>query len=110
MQPESRSGTRGRAVASLNPIKAEEFGYAQARHLLWRAGFGGTPSQIQKLVSWGPEKSVTHLLEGTPIEGEPASFAEFDRDIMRPPTEEERAAAAAACCSSTARRSLHEHL
>ncbi len=96
MQPESRSGTRGRAVASLNPIKAEDFGYAQARHLLWRAGFGGTPAQIQKLVSWGPEKSVTHLLEGTPIEGEPTSFSEFDRDIMRPPTEEERAAAAAA--------------
>ncbi|MFZ4572793.1 MAG: DUF1800 domain-containing protein [Phycisphaerales bacterium] len=95
MQPESQSN-RKPATGGLTPIKPADFGYAEARHLLWRAGFGGTPAQIQKLVSWGPERSVTHLLEGTGGEGEPASFKQFDRDIMRPPSEEERAAYAAA--------------
>ena len=94
MQPGSK--TQSKSKSGLGEIAGSDFGYAQARHLLWRAGFGGTPTQIQKLVSWGPEKSVDTLLEGTRIEGDPPSFSEFDKDIMRPATEEERAAQAAA--------------
>src|SRR5947207_1513236 len=51
-------------VATLTrQIDPKLFGYDQARHLLWRAGFGGTEAQIQTLVKWGPQKSVDHLLE-----------------------------------------------
>jgi uncharacterized protein (DUF1800 family) len=82
---------------SLLPIRRENFGYAQARHLLWRAGFGGTDAQINRLVSWGPEKSVDTLLgfmdadkPGGPGAFNPITPDQFDKDIMRPLTEDER--------------------
>jgi uncharacterized protein (DUF1800 family) len=82
---------------SLLPIRREDFGYTQARHLLWRAGFGGTDAQINKLVSWGPEKSVDTLLgfvdaakRGGTGEFDPIKPDQFDKDIMRPLTEDER--------------------
>ncbi len=76
---------------SLRPIKPADFGYDQARHLLWRAGFGGTPRQIQALVSWGPQRAVDTLLnvESTPAP-ELGRAGEFDKDIMRPPSREDR--------------------
>src|SRR5690606_18305180 len=80
----------------MRPIRPENFGYSEARHLLWRAGFGGTPSQIQTLVSWGPERAVDHLLEPEKIEFEQPAADAFDRNIMRPPTAEERRAYRAA--------------
>src|SRR5690606_28356122 len=52
----------------MRPIQPENFGYEQARHLLWRAGFGGTAGQIQTLVSWGPERAVDYLLEVEKVE------------------------------------------
>jgi uncharacterized protein (DUF1800 family) len=72
-------------------IRDIDFGYAEARHLLWRAGFGGTPEQIQTLASWGPEKSVDYLLayEQVPDADAPTPTS-FDPDIMRPPSDEER--------------------
>ncbi len=76
---------------SLRPIKPADFGYDQARHLLWRAGFGGTPRQIQALVSWGPQQAVDALLN---VESSPAPelgrAQEFDKDIMRPLDREQR--------------------
>ncbi|HYE62781.1 MAG TPA: DUF1800 domain-containing protein [Phycisphaerales bacterium] len=81
---------------SLRPLDPKRFGYAQARHLLWRAGFGGTEQQVQTLVSWGPAKSVEHLINYDKVPGEPVKEDAFDKDIMRPPTEEERRAQAAA--------------
>jgi len=80
------------AAGSLSPLASAGFGYPQARHLLWRAGFGGTPAQIQKLVDWGPEKSVDYLLEPDRVSYSDDSATKFDRDIMRPPSEEERLA------------------
>jgi uncharacterized protein (DUF1800 family) len=81
---------------SLAPISSERFGYAQARHLLWRAGFGGTDAQIRLLASWGPEKSVDHLLnfgdKATIPAFEPLEPDRFRDDIMRPPSEDERRA------------------
>ena len=75
---------------SLKAIRPASFGYAQARHLLWRAGFGGTPGQIHTLVGWGPVKSVDYLLDPQSVPFADKAAAEFDRDIMRPPTPEER--------------------
>ena len=85
-----------------DPIEAAEFGFDQARHLLWRAGFGATPAQISAIASMGPERAVDYLLE-TPDAGGAAPAADlFDRNIMRPYNEEERRMAA------NARRSRDE--
>ncbi|MCA9299109.1 MAG: DUF1800 family protein, partial [Phycisphaerales bacterium] len=78
---------------SLRPIQDSAFGYDEARHLLLRAGFGGTPAQIRLLASWGPERAVDHLLDTSEIEVEAVTEDAFDKDIMRPPTPEEREAA-----------------
>lgn len=75
---------------SLKPIRDIDFGYDQARHLLVRAGFGGTPKQIQTLVGWGPEKSVEYLLAPEKVEFEPVRADLFRADIKRPYTDEER--------------------
>lgn len=84
---------RGEVSDSTRPISPAKFGFEQARHLLWRAGFGGTPEQIQTLASWGPEKSVDHLLNYEPIPYEPVEPGAFDRDIIRPASAQERAEA-----------------
>ncbi|MEQ8318390.1 MAG: DUF1800 domain-containing protein [Phycisphaerales bacterium] len=84
------------------PIEASEFGFDEARHLLWRAGFGGTPAQISAIAGLGPERAVDYLLE-TPDADDASPQADlFDRNIMRPYTEEERRTAA------QARRSRNE--
>ena len=87
-----KATAKGGDIGSLKPLPASEFGYAQARHLLWRAGFGGTPMQIQTLVNWGSEKSVDYLLDAEKVTYDDASSKLFDKDIMRPPSEEERLA------------------
>ena len=76
-------------ASALTPIRAESFGYAEARHLLWRAGFGGTPDQIQTLVSWGPERAVDHLLDAG--KAERTEPRRFDSGIMGPPDPETQA-------------------
>lgn len=73
----------------MSPLRASEFGPDQARHLLWRAGFGGTPQQISTLVEWGLEKSVDHLLDYDKVEFEAASPSAFSGDIISPPTPEQ---------------------
>lgn len=75
---------------SLRPIDSKRFGYEQARHLLWRAGFGGTPRQIQTLAGWGPERAVDYILNPDNVPADRPERALFDKDIIRPPTAEER--------------------
>ncbi len=79
-----------RLDGTLRPIKPQMFGYEQARHLLWRAGFGGNDDQIRTLMAWGPQKSVDYLLDLEKIEYPRPKQDQFDKDIMRPPTDEER--------------------
>ncbi|MEM1071560.1 MAG: DUF1800 domain-containing protein [Planctomycetota bacterium] len=72
-------------------IRETDFGYDQARHLLWRAGFGGTTSQIQTLVEWGPERSVDYLLAYDEVaDPDMPTPTSFDRGIIRALTEQER--------------------
>lgn len=52
-----------KALGGLPPITSDKWDYAKARHLLFRAGFGGTPEEIQQLVDMGPHKAVAHLVE-----------------------------------------------
>lgn len=75
-----------RLPTTFDRIRAHEFGPDEARHLLWRAGFGGTPKQVELLASWGPEKAVDHLLEIEKIEYASPAPDLFDRDIIRPPS------------------------
>lgn len=79
-----------RLPANLKALKPNRFGYEQARHLLWRAGFGGTPEQINTLASWGPERAVDYIVDFDKIDYPPPAADEFDRDIMRPLTAEEQ--------------------
>jgi uncharacterized protein (DUF1800 family) len=96
-QPEqTRQAGAARARSSrdegLDPLRDQDFGYEQARHLLNRAGFAGTPEQIRTLAEWGPERSVDYLLDASKVPFEEPKADAFDRNIMRPPTpqEEER--------------------
>lgn len=74
---------------ALRPLAPEFFSDDHARHLLWRAGFGGTPRQVETLVGWGLEKSVDQLLAVEAIAYDrPAD--DFQADIMLPPGPAER--------------------
>lgn len=79
-----------RVGGSLRPLAADRFGVAQARHLLWRAGFGGNESQAQALASMGPERAVDLLLDQDAGTYERPAGDAFDKDIMRPATPEEQ--------------------
>lgn len=81
-----------RLEASLRPIRREQFGYEQARHLLWRAGFGGDEAQVRYLADLGPEKAVDALIQFEKVPFDAPKEDTFDKDIMRPPNEQERQA------------------
>jgi uncharacterized protein (DUF1800 family) len=75
---------------STAPINKKDFGFEEARHLLWRAGFGGTAEQVQLLVRWGPEKAVDTLLDFETTPADPVKADTFNKDIMRPVSDDER--------------------
>ncbi|MEM1166139.1 MAG: DUF1800 domain-containing protein [Planctomycetota bacterium] len=79
---------------STRPIRREDFGYDQARHLLWRAGFGGTPAQVRAVSEMGPRDAVDFLLdfESTRDTYDGPSAADFNPFIMAEPTPEQRRA------------------
>jgi uncharacterized protein (DUF1800 family) len=74
----------------LDPLPADQFGYEQARHLLWRAGFGANDLQIRALADMGPERAVAMVVNYEDIPAEPDERNAFDKDIMRPLSEDER--------------------
>src|SRR6185437_13966170 len=47
----------------LKPLSPSRWDFNTAAHLLNRAGFGGPPSEIEKLVSLGHEKAVDYLVD-----------------------------------------------
>ena len=47
----------------LKPLSPSRWDYTTAAHLLNRAGFGGTPGEIEKLVAVGHERSVEYLVD-----------------------------------------------
>ncbi len=51
------------ALGGLKPITSKQWDYARARHLLFRAGFGGSPEAIERLVKMGPHSAVNFLVE-----------------------------------------------
>ncbi len=50
-------------IGDLAPLAEADFGCEQAAHLLERAGFGGTPAEIEELVSLGLQGAVSRLVD-----------------------------------------------
>ncbi|MEO1009516.1 MAG: DUF1800 domain-containing protein [Planctomycetota bacterium] len=78
------------------PIDRQDFGFDEARHLLWRAGFGATPDQISAIERLGPQRAVDYLLSADEIPYEDPRADLFDPNIIRPYTQEEQRMAALA--------------
>lgn len=51
------------AMGGLKPLPPDQWNYEKARHLLARAGFGGTPQEVEQLCAMGLYKAVDHLVE-----------------------------------------------
>lgn len=75
---------------SMSPISKSQWNATTARHLLNRAGFGGTSAQVDALVAMGPDGAVDYLLNYDSLPEETISDTQFDRDIRRPLNDEER--------------------
>ena len=60
---ESPSGAGSTAWTNdLSPIGPQDWSYDRAAHLLERAGFGGTPEEIQALAAMTPQQAVNRLV------------------------------------------------
>ncbi|MHB8523960.1 MAG: DUF1800 domain-containing protein [Limisphaerales bacterium] len=69
----------------LKTLPASQWNYRAAAHLLGRAGFGGTPNDIQKLAKLGPDGAVDHLVdyEKTPDTPTAPGWARPDPDRLK---------------------------
>jgi hypothetical protein len=47
----------------LTPLRKADWNYRRAAHLLERAGFGGTPEEVERVAAMTPEEAVDHLVE-----------------------------------------------
>ena len=63
-------------VDDLDPIKPADWDRARAKHLLNRAGFGGTPEDIDRLATLTPVEAVRPCLDGyqNPVAAEVMEF------------------------------------
>ena len=62
----------------LSPLTASRWDFDAAAHLLVRAGFGGSPDEIEKIYALGPEKAVDSLINA-PLENDfPPAWARPD--------------------------------
>src|SRR5262249_26475765 len=56
------AAAKAAAYGGLAPLPEGAWDYARARHLLCRAGFGGTPEEVEKLHALGLHRAVEHLV------------------------------------------------
>jgi uncharacterized protein (DUF1800 family) len=54
---------RAAAMGGLEPLPEDQWDYAKARHLLVRAGFGGTPQEVDRLCQMGLHAAVDYLVD-----------------------------------------------
>src|ERR1035441_10240739 len=47
----------------LKPLASDRWNFTAAAHLLNRAGFGGPPADINRLLNLGPARAVSHLVD-----------------------------------------------
>ena len=62
-------------VDDLTPITASYWNYDRAAHLLARAGFSGTPEEIERLAAMTPQQAVDYLVD---YESIPEEFTPFE--------------------------------
>src|SRR5688572_23976556 len=69
----------------LNALSAARWNFQTAAHLLNRAGFGGSPADIEKLRKPGFEKAVDYLVdyEKAGEAAEPPEWAKAEPDRLR---------------------------
>jgi hypothetical protein len=66
----------------LTPITTSDWNYDRAAHLLERAGFGGTPEEIERLVAMSPREAVRHLVYYQKVQNVP--MPDFDASGIFP--------------------------
>ncbi len=81
---------------SVQPLPKNQWNARCARHLLNRAGFGGTSAQVGALVDMGLDRAVDYLLNYESVPTDEISATQFDSAIRRPATDQERAMVQAA--------------
>lgn len=52
------------SVGNLTMIDPADWTFDRAAHLLERAGFGGTPSQVRRLAAMTPQAAVSLMING----------------------------------------------
>lgn len=88
-----RTTPQARARAAIAPLDPGAFGPDQARHLLARIGFGGSPEQVRLVADWGLERSVEYFLNpGEADFRDDTPPREIRDDIMFEPNPEQRQA------------------
>ena len=80
----------GSIPADLQPLAAASFDATAARHLLNRAGFGGTQAQAEALAAMGLDRAVDLLVNYETQPNSAVSPDDFDRALMPALTREER--------------------
>jgi uncharacterized protein (DUF1800 family) len=78
------------ATSTLQALPESAFDYEKARHLLNRAGFGGTPGQVRALAGMGLREAVDYLVDHHAVDEPPVEADAFDRNIMKPLTADQR--------------------
>ena len=76
-------------TGDLAPIAAADWSYDRAEHLLGRAGFSGTPEDVQRLADMTPEEAVSALVDYDDIPNEHLDVFEhsgfWDETLMQFP-------------------------
>lgn len=76
------AATAADGVGDLGPIGAQDWNYANAVHLLERAGFGGTPEEVARYAAMTPEAAVRHLVRHKDV---PNALPDFDESGVHDP-------------------------
>ena len=79
-----------RLDTSLAPLPRSRFSPAAARHLLWRAGYAGTPQEIRELHALGLDGAIARLIDFKLTDTSALPDLEVDPDILRNKTPEEQ--------------------
>ena len=80
---EPKNAEAAKWVDNLKPISKADWSYDLAAHLLERAGFGGTPEEIQALAEMPVADAVSHIVDYEGIDT--SALADFDKSGLWDP-------------------------
>ncbi len=72
---EPAAAAHAAVLGGLAPLAADQWDYSKARHLLVRAGFGGSPDEVQRLYEMGLHDAVDYLVN---IDDQPTMHLTFE--------------------------------